>query len=274
MDKINRFIQLYQRAHGMKTLRHHSAKALLYNNRAKNYDEFNEKNSVLTNQVIENILEKHQIKAVLDLTCGTGSQVFWLANRGYSITGSDINIEMIKIAKDKAKKLKLDAQFVKGDMRTLQIGKFDAVITIFNSIGHLTKNDFETAMQNIHKNLNESGLYLFDIYNLNYLLHADHITHLTIDWEKSIGDTRIRKIQYSTINENGVLTFYTTYYEKKKTDKIKILKDAQTLQVYTASQLKAMLHRNGFVVIDQYGIDGSKFSEKETERILTIAKKQ
>ena len=34
-----------------------------------------------------------------------------------------------------------------------QIGNFDYVISIFNSIVHLTKNDFEIALKNIHKNL-------------------------------------------------------------------------------------------------------------------------
>ncbi len=35
-----------------------------------------------------------------------------------------------------------------------------------------------------------------------------------------------------------------------------------------------MLARNGFKVLGQYSIDGSKFSEQKTERILTVARKQ
>ncbi|OGT31350.1 MAG: hypothetical protein A3E87_03205 [Gammaproteobacteria bacterium RIFCSPHIGHO2_12_FULL_35_23] len=34
-----------------------------------------------------------------------------------------------------------------------------------------------------------------------------------------------------------------------------------------------MLTRNGFIVLGQYGLDGSKFSEKTTKEILTVAKK-
>ncbi len=52
---------------------------------------------------------------------------------------------MLKIAKEKAKQEKLDLQFIKGDMRIHHVGEFDAVITIFNSVGHLTKTDFEKA---------------------------------------------------------------------------------------------------------------------------------
>jgi len=51
-------------------------------------------------------------------------------------------------------------------------------------------------------------------------------------------------------------------------------KGVTTLQLYTAKELKGMLIRNGFKVLGQYGIDGSKFSSKQTERIVTVAKKQ
>ena len=36
------------------------------------------KDTEVKNQVIEQILQKYDVKSVLDLTCGTGSQVFFL----------------------------------------------------------------------------------------------------------------------------------------------------------------------------------------------------
>ena len=50
-------------------------------------------------------------------------------------------------------------------------------------------------------------------------------------------------------------------------------RSSQTLQVYNAKQLTEMLRTNGFEVLEQCGIDGSKFNENTTERIVTIAKK-
>src|SRR5690606_20096416 len=104
----------------------------------------------------------------------------------------------------------MDIQLIKGDMRTTYAGEFDAVITIFNAIGHLTRHDFEKALRNIHRNLKRGGIYLFDIFNLNYLIKNDRITTLTIDWLKHTGKTRVREIQYSTINQHGILASYTT----------------------------------------------------------------
>ena len=85
----------------MENLSHYSAKPSHYNKEALHYDAFNEKNSAQINQLIEKILEKHHVETVLDLTCGTGSQVFWFVKRGYDVIGYDINSKMLKIAKDK-----------------------------------------------------------------------------------------------------------------------------------------------------------------------------
>jgi ubiquinone/menaquinone biosynthesis C-methylase UbiE len=257
----------------MKLLSHKTAKPSHYNKEAMHYDALNEENSKLSNRTIEKTLKKYRVKTVLDLTCGTGSQVFWLAKHGYEVIGSDINTNMLKIAKNKAKKEKLGIKFCKGDIRSTRIGKFDAVITIFNSVGHLTKLDFEKAIRNIHENLNDGGLYIFDIFNLSYLMKDNRITNLTIDWQKTVGDTKVRDIQYSTIDKNGVLASYTTSFVQKGPNKPRISRSTQTLQVYTSNQLREMLIKNGFKVLSQCGIDGSRFSESNTEHIVTIAKK-
>lgn len=258
----------------MNSSLHTSAKASHYNKEAKHYDTFNEKNSEKINHLIEKILKKYKVKTVLDLTCGTGSQVLWLTKHGFEVVGSDINNKMLNIAKIKAKEENLNIKFIKGDMRTTQAGKFDAVITIFNAVGHLTKGDFEKAMRNIHSNLNEKGIYVFDIFNLSYFLKDDNITKLTIDWQKKSENTTVREIQYSTINEDGILASYDIYHEQEGSNKPKIATAFQTLQIYSANQLKEMLDKNGFKVLRQCGFNGSKLIEAKTERIVTITRKK
>lgn len=129
-------------------------------------------------------------------------------------------------------------------------------------------------MKNIHSNVKAGGVYIFDINNLSYLLKDNNITKLTIDWQEAIGDTKIREIQYSTIDSDGILASYATSYKQKGSNKPKMSKNAQTLQVYTAKQLKEMLQDYGFKILRQCGIDGSRFAEYKTDCILTVAKKQ
>jgi ubiquinone/menaquinone biosynthesis C-methylase UbiE len=258
----------------MTTISHHSAKPSHYDQDAKHYDAFNEQNSAVINATIAKLLKQNKVKSALDLTCGTGSQVFWLNQQGFEVVGVDINAKMLKIAKQKARDQQLKVKFLKGDMRYSQVGQFDAALTIFNSIGHLTKADFELTMQNIHRNLKAGGLYIFDINNYSYLAEGNNITSLTIDWLRLDGDCKIREIQYSTLDEEGILASYTTAYVQKGKQKAKVTQSAQTLQIYTAQQLKEMLHKNGFTTVAQCDIDGSKFIENSSERILTIAKKR
>ncbi len=71
----------------MKPPKHTTAKASYYNTRAEHYDEFNENNSKVANALLEKILKEHHVTSVLDLTCGTGSQIFWLADSGFEVVG-------------------------------------------------------------------------------------------------------------------------------------------------------------------------------------------
>ncbi|MCP4476399.1 MAG: methyltransferase domain-containing protein [Gammaproteobacteria bacterium] len=257
----------------MKTASHISAKPSHYDKEADSYDLFNEQSSVIINRTITQLLKKHRVKTALDLSCGTGSQIFWLAQRGFEVVGIDINRKMLNIAKKKAKKKNLAVKLIQGDMRTDQVSQFDAVITIFNAIGHLTKQDFKRSLKNIHANLNPGGFYLFDIFNLDYLLNGDNITQLTIDWLKKSSDTTRREIQYSTISKAGILTSYDIYHEQRGNQKPKISTAYQTLQVYKKSELNTLLEKQGFKVIKQCNIDGGRFYPTKTERLLTLAKK-
>ena len=259
----------------MKTLKHTTAKASYYNTRAECYDEFNENNSRAINALLEKVLKEHQVATVLDLTCGTGSQVFWLQEKGFEIVGSDISRSMLKIAKQKAKLKQLKIKFLQGDCRTVHVGQFDAAITIFNAIGHLTREDFKLTIQNINRNLNPGGLYIFDIFNLDYLKAGNNITKLTRDCMSATDSQKFTEIQFSTISDDGILASYSTYvYQDGHSSPTKVSKGYKnTLQVYSSAELQDLLKENGFVVLAQTDINGEVLSKENSERILTIAKK-
>lgn len=239
------------------------------------FDAYNiNKDTDAKNAVIEKLLKEQKVKSVLDLTCGTGSQVFHLIKHGYQVTGADFSPALLDIARGKAKKAKIDVKFIDGDMRNIKVGKFDAVITIFNAIGHLTKTGFEKAMRNIHRNLNDGGIYIFDILNLEAMTDkfvADGSYHI----HAKINDSQIHGVQCSTVNRiTNRLTSYNYGITQKNAEKPKLSQSKCILQLYTAKELQEMLARNGFETIGQYGMDGLKFLKNKTTSILTIAKKQ
>jgi len=246
-----------------------------YQEQPQYFDVFNtDETTEAKNSVIEKILAKHHVKTVLDVTCGTGSQVFYLKQHGYQVVGSDFSPELIKIARQKALKQNVNVQFLDGDMRTVQTGQFDAVISIFNAIGHLTKPDFLQALANINKNLHDGGLYVFDIFNLNAM--TEKVVHdLAMDWHKTVGDDNIHKTQYSTIDKaNGQLTSYNSYEITNGAGTLTKFKSHFTLQIYSATQLRETLTSSGFEVLDQYEMNGSPFIDDKSLSILIVAKKR
>jgi len=247
---------------------------LEYSELSEYFDALSQSDYSPANGLIENILREHKVTSVLDLTCGTGSQVLWLAKHGFKVTGSDLSSSLIKIAKSKAQQEKIDVVFLQGDMRDIKVGAFDAVITIFNAIGHLTKSDFEIAIKNVRTNLKERGLYIFDIFNLNSMTDRA-VRNLSMEVKTSANGVEIFHTQHSEIDrDSGLLTSYDKFLIKETGKEPKTLTGQFTLQIYTAKELCEILIRNGFEVLSQSGIDGSQFKDKKTQSILTVAKKQ
>ncbi len=63
--------------------------------------------------------------------------------------------------------------------------------------------------------LNNEKLSIFDILNLNYVNHDDNIVKLSLERIKTQGDTKVREIQHSVLDNKGILTSYTTFYTQK-----------------------------------------------------------
>ncbi|MDA0782450.1 MAG: class I SAM-dependent methyltransferase [Proteobacteria bacterium] len=225
------------------------------------------------NAVIERLLKEQSVKTVLDMTCGTGSQVFYLQQRGYEVTGSDFSPALIEQAKNKAKAQGKEIAFIDGDMRDLKVGQFDAVITMFNAIGHVSKSDFEKTMQNIHGNLQDGGIYIFDIFNLQAI--TDEVIHgFNMNIQTTQNGTKIRNQQYSEVDRaNRLLTSHDHYTITKEEREPEIYTNSFSLQIYTAKELKEMLAQNGFATLHQYDLEGNDFIADKSLNILTVARK-
>lgn len=223
------------------------------------------------NKFLDNFFKKNKVKSVLDITCGTGAQAIYLHKKGYKITASDFSKDMVAVAQKKYKKLK----FHQADMRTANLGNFDAVISIFNAIGHLSKTDFEKAVKNIGKNLNSGGFYIFDIFNLDFMRNGGFRSHEFIDSCREVNGIKFVRFNHHKFDsKKGIMKFNQKTYVQEGHNEPKLFKERWDLQIYTSSQLKEILERNGFEVVKFLNLDGSKFDKNKSLFILTIAKKK
>ena len=107
------------------------------------------------------------VRRVLDVSCGVGTQALGLAARGLDVTGSDLSTTAIERARREASMRGLDIRFSVGDMRdanTLHGGGFDLVISVDNSVPHLlTDEDIGRALGGMHACLRPGGGVLISV---------------------------------------------------------------------------------------------------------------
>ncbi len=116
---------------------------------------------------IDEIIQTHHHNPIdiLELACGTGSLSISLAElECYNITGTDLSPDMIEIARDKASKFEVEAEFF--PMNYLDISfenKFDCIFTVFDSVNYLREeSELLTFLQRTHRSLRTGGLLIFD----------------------------------------------------------------------------------------------------------------
>jgi SAM-dependent methyltransferase len=115
---------------------------------------------------------------ILELGCGTGRVLLPLARQGYQITGVDLSLPMLRVARSKvaAEDLSEQVTLSQQDMRELELGdRFNLAFAAINSFMHLLNTEDQlAALARIRHHLNPGGLLLLDLFNpdLNRLLEA------------------------------------------------------------------------------------------------------
>jgi ubiquinone/menaquinone biosynthesis C-methylase UbiE len=117
---------------------------------------------------------------VLDATMGRGRHAVRYAKRGCTVWGNDLNPHMVAIARKAAKEAGVRMHFLNLDARRLKgvpTGKFDAVISMFSSIGTIphAKNR-QMAVNELARVTRPGGIVIIHAHNrLDTFLKRDWI---------------------------------------------------------------------------------------------------
>ena len=101
--------------------------------------------------------------AVLDCSCGIGTQAIGLALRGHRVTGTDLSRRATARAAREAAGRGVSLLTAAADMRRLPFGdgRFDAVVCADNALPHLlTEQDVHAALTEMRRVLRPAGLLL------------------------------------------------------------------------------------------------------------------
>ncbi len=102
---------------------------------------------------------------ILDISCGTGSLLFKLDFRKYRLFGCDFSIDMLKIARDKSKRLKALIPLWQGNMISFHLKqKMDVIISLYDSVNYILNfASWKNMLDCVYDGLANYGLFIFDI---------------------------------------------------------------------------------------------------------------
>jgi tellurite methyltransferase len=109
-----------------------------------------------------NRLDKSQIKHVLDLGCGIGRHTTLLIEDGFNVTALDSSTKALAILRNQCEEKGLIVNIIQGDYSQNYFPQesFDFVLA-YNVLYHGYREDFQGAIQLIHKWLKPNGWFFF-----------------------------------------------------------------------------------------------------------------
>jgi len=205
--------------------------------------------------------------AILDLPCGHGRHAIKLAQRGYNVTGMDIQADFITLAKEEAGEQE-NLSFLSGDMRKISYdNEFDAVINLFTSFGYFSEQENFDLLRSMSKSLKKGGKLLIDTVNREWAMNntgtvnqawlvypPDNIAFLA---NNSFNVYTGRMISDQVIVDNG------ERYEQM-----------QDIRLYTYTEIKTLLSFCGMEISASYGnVYQDEYSAASSNMIIIAEKK-
>ena len=128
-------------------------------------------------------IRTHPAGKAIDLGCGTGTNVITLAKAGWQVTGVDFALRAIRMAKNKVRREKIEADLRVGDVTRLDniTGPFDLALDIgcFHSLPQTGKLDYLTQLDRL---LAPGGFWLmYGFFNPDPLQPGPGLAEAEID---------------------------------------------------------------------------------------------
>ncbi len=224
---------------------------------------------------LETVFTRHfgngRPELVLDLGCGTGKMTLELARRGYDMTGVDLSVEMLDIAREAAERAELSDRilWLNQDMRSFELyGTVDIAVSCLDSINHLTsKSDLDKCFSLVHNYLNPDGLFVFDINGRGKFRNTYGNTSYVIE-----EPGRFCVWQNCYNEKSRLCDFYITLFEEDE-DGSYLRHDAlERERMYTIRSIRSSLGTAGFEFVGAYSDYGFTPANDECDRIYIVAR--
>ncbi len=203
----------------------------------------------------------------LDVACGTGIFTRLLKKAGFDVTGVDISVDMLSVAKQKCFEEKLNVKFLNCDMKALKsFEKVDFITVINDGINYLDSSELSKAFKSFYSALKKGGVLLFDVsseYKLKNVLgnnaFGDDDDELSYLWLNSYNE-EASSVDISLSIFERVGNSYLRHSE------------VQVQYAHRVESLIGKLNEVGFTIVSVTDEMGEELKENSS-RILFLLKK-
>ena len=210
---------------------------------------------------LDRLIRKHALpmpdNILLDLACGTGSLSEEFAKRGWDVIGIDGSEEMLSEALDKKYDSGLPVQYLKQDMRKLDLfGCISVTVCALDSLNHLqTIEDVRQTFARINLFSNAGALFLFDVnteckhrHVLGDQCFVYELPDAVCVWQNHLQESA----------PDYPVTIRLDFFEQLEGRKYLRSAEEFTERVWQPEQIRALLAETGFTLLET--LDGDTFA--------------
>ena len=210
-------------------------------------------------------------RILLDLACGTGSLSEEFAKRGWDVIGIDGSEEMLSEALDKKYESGLPIQYLRQDMRRLDLyGCISVTVCALDSLNHLPcEADLRAVFSRINLFSNPGALFLFDVnteYKHRQILADECFVYELPDavcvWQNHLQDTA----------PDYPVTIRLDFFEYTEGRRYVRSTEEFTEYIRQPELLRRLLTENGFTLLEVLDGDTYDAPSETTQRLLYIAR--
>jgi len=207
----------------------------------------------------------HPKAAILDLCCGPGRHSLEFARRGYQVIGVDRTAYHLDKARNVAKAEGLGIQFVQADARHFRRPEhFDLAVNLYTSFGYFSDPEEDRQLLvNVYESLRPGGKLVMELMGKEILARIFQPR----GWSEAEGmfkleDRKIRQ-DWDWIENRWIIIHKGQQFEYDVSHRL-----------YSATELKHLLHQAGFFRMEVYGsLGGDLPYDHQAQRLVVMAAK-
>ncbi len=200
---------------------------------------------------------------ILDLACGHGRHANRLAALGHAVTGIDITLGFLELARRQAAEMGVQVDYRQGDMRDLEfVAEFDRVVLLFTAFGYFDDAANVQVVEKIARALRPGGLFAFDIPNRDVTLTVLRPYHV----QEKEGNLMIDRSSFDMLTGR--------WTNERIVIRDGVRKDKPfSIRVYNATEIRDLLTGAGLAVHGIYGGWDGRLPSTASGRLVVVARK-